>query len=172
MPAEPQRQVWLLHRLRLHRNIFKIPIASLKTSLRFGPEQLHNLHRLGEAGHAPFARVTEDIFMRPKMTATEPNSHNRATAAHDIQCRVGFRQLQRISQGQQDDRSPQPQLSRDRRHVTEQSYRFQHAETTDDSLLEPEAVVAESFRFGDEGADMLHVDGPIKEDLRNLDTAR
>src|SRR5215510_2021675 len=110
--------------------------------------------------------------MRTKMTAPKPNSHNRATATHDIQCRVCFRQLQRISQRQQDDRSSQSHLSRYRRHVAEQSYRFQHTETADDSLLQPEAFVAKSLRPGDESADMLHVDGPVKEDLRNLDPAR
>src|SRR5262245_66282544 len=104
--------------------------------------------------------------MRTKMTTAQPNSHNRATATHDIQCRVGFRQLQRISQGQQDDRSSQSQLSRYRRHVAEQSYRFQHAETADDSLLQPEAFVAKSLRPGDENADMLHVDGPRSEERR------
>src|SRR5262245_39878944 len=110
--------------------------------------------------------------MRTKMTATQPTTLNRATATHYIQCRVCFRQLQRISQGQQDDRSSQSQLSRYRRHVAEQSYRFQHAETSDDSLLQPEAFVAKSLRPGDESADMLHVDGLAKEDLRNLDPAR
>src|SRR5262245_14329669 len=99
MATEDDRQVRLLDRLRLHRNVLEIPIASLKTRLRFGPEELHDFHSLSEAGHAPFARVTEDIFMRPEMTAAEPNSDNSTAATHDIQCRVGFRQLQRIAQG-------------------------------------------------------------------------
>src|SRR5262249_22883627 len=110
--------------------------------------------------------------MRTKMTATQPNTHNRATATHDIQCRVCFRQLQRISQGQQNDRSSQSQLSRYRRDVAEQIPRSKHTQTADDSLLQPEAFVAKSLRPGDESANMLHVDGPVKEDLRNLDPAR
>src|SRR5262245_53207014 len=108
MAAEDDRQVRLLDRLRFHRNTFKIPIASLKTRLRLAPKELHNLHGLSETRHPPLAHVTEDLFMGPKMTAAEPNSHHGATATHDIQCRIGFRQLQRISQWQQDDRSPQP----------------------------------------------------------------
>src|SRR5262245_61304831 len=80
--AEPQGQVRLLDRLRFHRNTFKIPISSLKTRLRFGPEELHDLYSLSKARHAPFARVTEHIFMRPKMTAAEPNSHDSTTATH------------------------------------------------------------------------------------------
>src|SRR5262249_58836991 len=96
----------------------------------------------------------------------------RRPATNDIRWRLGFRQLKRISQGQKDDRSPKSQLSRYRRHVAEQSSRFQHAKTADDSLLQPEAFVAKSLRPGDESADMLHIDGPVKEDLRNLDTAR
>src|SRR4030095_13840972 len=94
--TEPQGQVRPLDRLRLHSNIFKIPIASLKTRLRFSPEPLHNLHSLGEAGHAPFARVTEYIFMRSKMTATETNSHNSTTATHNIQRRGGFRTMHQV----------------------------------------------------------------------------
>src|SRR4029434_3710635 len=101
MAAEPQGQVRLLDRLRFHRNTFKIPIAPLKTRLRFGPEQLHDLHRFSKARPAPFAVVTEAIFMRPKMTAAEPNSHDSTTATHDIQGRIGFRQLTRIPQWQQ-----------------------------------------------------------------------
>src|SRR4029434_11239564 len=105
MAAEPQGQVRLLDRLRFHRNTFKIPIASLKTRLRFGPEELHNLHSLSEACHAPFARVSADIFMRPKMTAAEPNSHDSTTATHHIQGRVCFRQLQSVSQWRQGNRA-------------------------------------------------------------------
>ena len=89
-----------LDRLRFHRNIFEIPEAPLKGRLRFGPKQLHDLHRFSEARHSFLTRIAEDLLVRSQMASPEADAENRPATTHAIQGRKTLGQLNRIAQSQ------------------------------------------------------------------------
>src|SRR6185369_10555191 len=172
MSAKPQRQMRLLRRLGLHRNIVKVPMAGVKSRPGLGPEELHDLHGFAEARHPALAHVTENIFMRAEMTAAESDAHNRATAAHHIERGVRFRKLHRVAQRQENHRRAQFYFRRERCDVTEERHRLEHNEVADDPLLKPQAFEAKRFGAHRELADVVHIRRAVEENLRQLDAAR
>src|ERR687891_103587 len=105
MTAEPNRQMGLLARLRLHGHILEVPKGPVKTRSGFCPQQFHDFHRFGEAGHSSFPRITKDLLMRTQMASSQTDAENRPPAAHAVQGGIAFGELNRVPERQQDNRS-------------------------------------------------------------------
>src|SRR5713101_4242769 len=60
--AEPQRRMWFLERLGLHRNVFEAPKLAGKRRSRLCPQCLHDLQAFHELARATFAGDAEDLF--------------------------------------------------------------------------------------------------------------
>src|SRR5690242_21652824 len=80
--AKPDRRMWPLYRLGLHRHILEAPEFTLERRPLLRPERLEDLKRLNETPPAAFARNAEDRLRH--MRTTDPHPHDYSPMAQLI----------------------------------------------------------------------------------------
>src|SRR5262245_38121164 len=112
MPAaEPDRRMWLLHRLGRHAAALELIEAAPVVDLRLGPQRLDQLDLFEKSPDAALARNLE---LPVVVVAAQPHAEHGPAVARVVERRDLVRDMDGIATGQDDDRHAHADARADR----------------------------------------------------------